>query len=219
MENAIALISSSVIRSPSRRGTSAPSTRNSGGSPIFRWMSDAPPLIATVRISLSSIGPHFRWLYDLSEFPTSAAGCLCRIAGFPPDLQRFPEPLPPGLFFAFPASIDRQAPRRLRPARPWGSTFFFDHSRPVLEVSDPATRTQFLRLLLRGLPNPSSAPVSPQASRSNPPQATPSTTVQSCLPESEPIFPLLASGRLSEQCPMNIQTRPKPRRLGHQPRL
>ena len=47
--------SSGMIRSPFLSGTSAPSTRNIGGRPDFRWMSDAPPLIATFRISFSSM--------------------------------------------------------------------------------------------------------------------------------------------------------------------
>ena len=47
-------MSSGISRSPFLSGTSAPSTRNIAGSPDFRWMSEAPPLSAIFRISLSS---------------------------------------------------------------------------------------------------------------------------------------------------------------------
>src|SRR5437588_424308 len=47
MPNAIREISSGGRRRASLSGTSEPSTRNIGGRPALRWMSDAPPLSAT----------------------------------------------------------------------------------------------------------------------------------------------------------------------------
>src|SRR5438046_9047129 len=54
--NAILAISSGGRRRASLSGTSEPSTRNMGGRPAFRWMSEAPPRRAIVKISLSSMG-------------------------------------------------------------------------------------------------------------------------------------------------------------------
>src|SRR6266850_5908484 len=54
---AIREISSGGSRRASFSGTSEPSTRNMGGRPAFRWMSEALPRRATCRISLSSIAP------------------------------------------------------------------------------------------------------------------------------------------------------------------
>src|SRR5262245_42567484 len=54
MATAMPWISSGMSRSPFFSGTRAPSTRNIGGSPDFRWMSEAPPLTAILRMSLSS---------------------------------------------------------------------------------------------------------------------------------------------------------------------
>ena len=53
--NAIFCRTSGISRSPFFSGTSAPSTRNMGGSPEFRWMSEAPPFRAIFRMSFSSI--------------------------------------------------------------------------------------------------------------------------------------------------------------------
>src|SRR4051794_31513526 len=53
--NAILAISSGGRRRASLSGTSEPSTRNIGGRPALRWMSEAPPRRATCRISFSSI--------------------------------------------------------------------------------------------------------------------------------------------------------------------
>ncbi len=55
ISSAIFWISSGIMRSPFFSGTSAPSTRNIGGKPDFRWMSEAPPLMATFRMSLSAM--------------------------------------------------------------------------------------------------------------------------------------------------------------------
>src|SRR6267154_2911384 len=54
---AILAISSGGRRRASLSGTSEPSTRNIGGRPALRWMSEAPPRSATCRISLSPIVP------------------------------------------------------------------------------------------------------------------------------------------------------------------
>src|SRR5437660_10493733 len=55
MPNAIREISSGGRRRASLSGTSEPSTRNMGGRPALRWMSEAPPRSATCKISFSSI--------------------------------------------------------------------------------------------------------------------------------------------------------------------
>src|SRR5215470_14626262 len=55
MPNAIREISSGGRRRASLSGTRLPSTRNMGGRPALRWMSEAPPRSATCRISLSSM--------------------------------------------------------------------------------------------------------------------------------------------------------------------
>src|SRR6267143_1400096 len=57
MPNAIREISSGGRRRASLSGTRLPSTRNIGGRPALRWMSEAPPRSATCRISFSSIAP------------------------------------------------------------------------------------------------------------------------------------------------------------------
>src|SRR5919109_3823386 len=57
MPNAIREISSGGRRRASLRGTRLPSTRNIGGRPALRWISEAPPRSATCKISLSSIVP------------------------------------------------------------------------------------------------------------------------------------------------------------------